>query len=196
VWHKCIRSTTKYDKVLPQLTKSVRVLLPKTVSKSSSKMIAALQAAELLTRNPAEVVVPHWHDVEVEEHQVDLDALYGVWQAQLDHTEQMFREHVYDNQDATQYDYRQHRMFLYNMLWLGETLAITLIRLGKLGILGTEEYFQRADAKLAELRQTLHSWHGSIEHQSDLPESLKQAFAELDRGETLPFDDMPEASAQ
>lgn len=150
-------------------------------------MVAVLSKTEFLKGTPAEAVIPKWQDLE-EEAEVNLDALYAVWQETIDRTSRLFQEHVYNNPNADEYDYRQHRMFLYNMLWLGEQLVMTLVRLKRLGINGTEPYVARGDAKLGELRETLDLWHGDPEHQKDIPESFKQSMRELAEGNVVDFD--------
>lgn len=50
-----------------------------------------------------------------------------------------------------------------------------------------EAHVQIIDQHLAKFTARMHEWHGTLESQSDIPDSVKEAFGESDRGEIIPF---------
>lgn len=150
----------------------------------------AVAALEELIAPPQAYATQVWREKDVEE--INLDTLYGAWIEQIDRIEGMFKTHIYENSNADQFDYRQHRLLLYSLLWAGENLAMTLLRLEKLVPIG--HYIERVDAKLVELYDTLQAWHGKLDDQPDIPEDFKQAVRELDRGDSFSFDEVAKAT--
>ena len=188
LWHKCIQRGTKYYEVVPAPKQFGAVSAFKNKLFSGSKM--AVAALEELIAQQQVYSTQGWREKDVE--QINLDSLYAAWIEQIDRIEGMFKQHIYENPKADQFDYRQHRLLLYSLLFAGENLAMTLLRLEKLIPIG--HYIERVDAKLVELYDTLQSWHGKLEDQSDVPESFKQAIRELENGQIEPFDDAVRAS--
>jgi hypothetical protein len=121
-------------------------------------------------------------------------AVFKEWVDDVASNEKLFKEHVYDNGNLTDFDIRQHRARLYAMLSDGETLAIAFTKwLEAEKSTQTKEqvkqYLDLLDKKLKELLQTLFAWHGDFHSQADVPDSLKQAINEADSGNLVDFED-------
>lgn len=161
--------------------------------KKGTTMIATAEPIDLdtpLAASRPKVVRHTWHETKQDEYTL-LEHQFARWLEGIAVAERAFKEHVYDNKELTDFDLRQHRQILYYSLWAGEKLAVDLLALDQPNKIGaTQKYVILIDEKLTELRETLHSWHGAIEHQADIPQSFKDAIQELNRGELEPMDDM------
>lgn len=99
--------------------------------------------------------------------------------------EEMSKKHVYDNPDASQWDFNSH------CAWIAD-----LIHKGQILVLYAEKHSlsEQLDSELADVRRlvdhyifTLHDWHGKQNH-ADEPASFKKAMDELAEGKLEPFD--------
>ena len=101
--------------------------------------------------------------------------------------EKLFREHVYENNDLTELDIRQHRTSLFAMLADGESIVLAFVewalKSGKAK--ETNAFITLLDQKLSELMKTLWEWHGPLEAQSDVPDSFKRSAQEVDSGKIV-----------
>jgi hypothetical protein len=98
-----------------------------------------------------------------------------------------FREHVYENANATQDDFRQHRRILTQLIAYGEGVAFELSRMAELGP-DDEELLVIIDTQTMLLLQVLFEWHGPADEDPKIPDSLKQSMRELVAGKSEPFD--------
>jgi hypothetical protein len=107
---------------------------------------------------------------------------YAAWISSLSKGEALFKKHVYDNPEAEDYDFRQHRAKLYLLLAQGEALAVELLSLSSANEASVVNYVALIDQKLDGLRAVLRAWHGSLEEQADVPASFKQGIEDLGQG--------------
>lgn len=129
---------------------------------------------------------PSSHRAWLEVHEgafATLKAVYGDWLKSVSAMERMFANHVYENKDAGEPDFRQHRMHLYSLLADGELLATRLIF--EANSPEAKKFVELIDDQLDQLRKTLHEWHGELEHQSDVPKSFKHGAAAIDEGKVI-----------
>jgi hypothetical protein len=125
-----------------------------------------------------------------EEHQdeyASLEDAFSAWKSLITQNEELFKKHVYENDDLRELDLRQHRSRLFYLLAVGESVALSFLTLED-STDRTEEvknYVGLIDAKLAELRQTLQKWHGPLEHQEDLPKDFVEAVLEFKAGQVV-----------
>ncbi len=119
----------------------------------------------------------------------ELEEHYGAWIADCASVEELFKKHVYENPEMTGMDLRQHRAVLYRLMSFGETLAVDFFYLQNADRQQVIAYFKLIDQKLSTLRERLNAWHGKLQNQEDIPESIKQAFAELDNGDLLSLEE-------
>jgi hypothetical protein len=112
------------------------------------------------------------------------------WLKDVAESEEVFRQHVYENKDVTQMDFRQHRASLFAFLSDGENLAIGYTLWAEATKKEKEALaaVNLLDEKLAVLRNILWKWHGPLEAQSDVPESFKQGAKEADEGKIVDLD--------
>lgn len=115
-----------------------------------------------------------------------LETRYSDWLKVLTETEELFKKHVYENENFTDSDARQHRFLLCDLLAVGEELAFDFLVLQD----GTDvqSYVTLIDLKLDVLRRTLHSWHGPVDEQKDIPQSFKKGIADIDDGKVVTMD--------
>jgi hypothetical protein len=118
----------------------------------------------------------------------ELEQGFAQWSACLTESATLYVKHVYENPGATQYDFRQHRADLYLNLARGERLAVEFIATGDNDLSKVENYLALIDAKLDELRAVLHAWHGRMKDQDDLPDWVKQGFADVEAGRVVPME--------
>ena len=112
---------------------------------------------------------------------------YSAWLKALAEAEELFKKHVYENENLTDGDARQHRYRLCDLMAGGEELAFDFLALQD----GTDvqSYVTLIDQKLDVLRRTLHAWHGPIKDQNDIPESFKKGTADIDEGKVVSMDE-------
>lgn len=119
-----------------------------------------------------------------------LQSHFKAWLDDITQSESLFKQNVYDNPDLSDMDLRQHRIMLYDILHSGEELSFLYLdfgyRFGK--IQEVKPFIEIIDGKLKEFFKVLFAWHGSIDNQQDLPDSLKQAFKESDEDKLVDFE--------
>lgn len=122
----------------------------------------------------------------------DLEAKYAEWLSEIASAEDLFKEHVYQTDDLTDGDARQHRFHLCSLMATGERLALKFLMHGDENdnMEFVQKYASLIDGKLETFRQTLHKWHGPIDQQTDLPDSLKQAASEIETGQIEDWEEM------
>ena len=111
-----------------------------------------------------------------------LEKDFGAWVAEIQGNEELFRKHVYENDHPSQLDFRQHRASLSVAIARGESLA--LLFLSSEGE-GAPHYVDLIDEKITALRAVLHEWHGEIQGDANLPESLREGLKEAEEGRGL-----------
>jgi uncharacterized Zn finger protein len=122
--------------------------------------------------------------------QDQLDASFKEWVDDVACNEKLFKEHVYDNPNLTEFDIRQHRARLYALLSDGETLAIAFTKwLEQEKSKEVKNYLDEIDKMLKGLLQTLFAWHGDFHSQQDIPDSLKQAIKEAESSNLVDFEE-------
>jgi hypothetical protein len=126
---------------------------------------------------------------------VDLFAMYNegfdAWLSDLKKEQALFKTHVYENNDLTDTDLRQHREHLCGLLSVGESLALAFMRLGQEQSDKAKDvvpYVNLIDQKLKELFSVLFAWHGPLQCQSDVPDSFKQSVSEAESGKLVDLD--------
>src|SRR4051794_12497219 len=88
-----------------------------------------------------------------------LEKEFSAWVAEIQSNEELFKKHVYENENPTQLDFRQHRASLSVTIAWGETLALKFVEVeGQ----GGERYVDLIDEKIIALRSVFHEWHGAI----------------------------------
>jgi hypothetical protein len=171
-----------------------QITVARGAKKKATKMILAEKPVSRGTVEAKSIqkVIHLWREKEEDEYTL-LERRLAAWINALSEGESLFKKHVYENDDVTNLDLRQHRGCLYCALYTGEDLAVDFLFLNeptKKDV--TQKIIMFIDQKLDELRQTLHAWHGNLNDQTDIPQSFKDAIHELDRGELEPLDDILE----
>ena len=125
-----------------------------------------------------------WTDEEEDEFSA-AEKDYAGWISELAQGEELFKKHVYDNPEAEEYDFRQHRAKLYHLLAQGEALALKFLSLSRVHAAEVRKFVALLDERLEGLRAVLRAWHGSLEEQSDVPDSFKRGLEDLTQGRTV-----------
>jgi hypothetical protein len=118
------------------------------------------------------------------------EARLNDWLKQVEDNEILFRQHVYQNENLTSFDVRQHRARLFDMIANGEHIALTFLEWGIKNsrleeVKPTVEFIDQRTQKLLLI---LREWHGSPDQQTDVPESFKQAMREIAEGNLSDLD--------
>jgi hypothetical protein len=124
-----------------------------------------------------------------------LEKRFRDWVALIDKYEELFRQNVYESQDAWDADFREHRMHLCALMAEGEELALDFLMFIEKNLPAEEATaFQKIiDHKLAALRLVFFQWHGPLEAQSDLPQEVLDGIRDIESGKVF---DMEEALTQ
>ena len=141
------------------------------------------------SRSSREVAPPShlaWREAQ-EDKYAQLESRYSEWLKSLAEMDDVFKKHVYENENFSDADARQHRYHLCGLMADGEGLAFEFLAL-KDGADG-QSYVTLLDQKLDVLRRTLHSWHGAVSDQNDIPESFKKGIVEIDAGKVVSMDE-------
>jgi hypothetical protein len=137
---------------------------------------------------PPREIAPRTHQAWLqggEDKRARLQSDFIAWLTAVGETEERFKKFAYDDPEAKDTDFRQHRIGLYQSLWGGESIALEFLDLGGAD---SEKYVELIDAKLDGLRAVLHAWHGPLTAQADVPAGFKQGCADLDRGNVVDFE--------
>ena len=112
------------------------------------------------------------------------------WLSDIEKEQALFKINVYENNNLTESDLRQHREHLCGLLSIGESVALAFMSVGQQPDKAKDviPYINMIDQKLKELFSVLFAWHGPLQGQSDVPESFKQAVAEADAGNLVELD--------
>ena len=118
-----------------------------------------------------------------------LQSLVADWLKDVATNEQLFKENVYENQNANEGDFRQHRAHLCALLADGNCIALGLLEWAQQEQKGEQisAYIILLDQKLKELLETLFAWHGNLKSQTDVPDSFKQAADQIEHGNIVDF---------
>jgi len=159
-----------------------------------------LQAESAAKAFPGREIAPPSHQrwaKETEDGFAALEERFREWGALAEKNEELFQRHVYKNEDAFDGDFRQHRLSLCEMMGMGEEIAYDFLAFVAKNPETDQEiqvaalsYVKIMDQKLASLRATLFQWHGDIEAQVDLPESLKEGCREVKAGKIEDWEDL------
>jgi hypothetical protein len=127
-----------------------------------------------------------WEEEKLDEYSKAEEA-FTEWKSAIAQNEELFKKHVYENDDMGLLDLRQHRARLYYLLTRGESVALAFLTLEDADHAGeVENYVGLIDGKLAELRQTLHHWHAPLAgHQEDLPQDFIDAVRDFKAGKVV-----------
>ena len=112
---------------------------------------------------------------------------FALWTKSIAMNAELFKKHVYENENLGELDLRQHRARLHAMIAFGENLAFDFLQLKDPR--ATEAHVPFIDTQLAQLRGTLEEWHGPIESDPNIPETFKQATREVLAGQLEDFED-------
>ena len=125
-----------------------------------------------------------------EDPEIILQSELANWLKNVSSNETLFKEHVYENNNLTDADLRQHRSRICDLISSGEVLAMGFVFLGQqkkkeneFGVVA-----QMIDQALKKLLETLFAWHGPLSAQADIPESFKQAAKEVADGKIVDLD--------
>jgi hypothetical protein len=143
--------------------------------------------AEQETLSPREIY-PKSHRVWIEEQQgvySKLEVAYSAWISSLAVAEDLFKKNVYENQDFTDSDARQHRHCLCNLMATGEKLAFDFLAHGEKDGRDVQNYVGLIDGKVDAMRRTLHLWHGQVDDQNDIPDSFKKGMQDIEKGKVV-----------
>lgn len=130
-----------------------------------------------------------WLQEQSDEAEV-LQAQLAKWLSNVSSHEALFRRHVYENPDMTEFDLRQHRAVLFAMIADGEMLAVEYIKWGakQSKIKEIQASVNLLDEQVAKLLQVLYAWHSNAKDHPDIPESFKQAMQEVVEGKLVDLD--------
>ncbi len=111
----------------------------------------------------------------------------GGWIQEVSKNEQLFKKHVYDNENANQLDFRQHRARICELITAGEMLAVGFVGLGQKMSKMDEfsPFIESIDQTIKKLLDALIAWHGPLDAQSDIPADLKQSMQEIEDGKIV-----------
>lgn len=143
--------------------------------------------------NPREIFPPshrRWIEQQADEIQ-NLQRRFTVWLDFLADFSGLVTRHVFENPNMTDSDLRQHRAGLYNLLYLGEELALDFGEASKKGLIDAMEFANflgLIEKNLKRLSEELHAWHGKLENQGDIPESFIQGIKDIDEGRVVDLD--------
>ena len=141
------------------------------------------------SRSSREIAPPShraWREAREDKYAL-LEARYSEWLKSLAEMEEVFKKRVYENENFSDADARQHRYHLCGLMTDGEGLAFDFLALDNGA--DVQSYVTLLDQKLGVLRHTLHAWHGAISDQNDIPESFKKGTAEIDAGKVVSMDE-------
>jgi hypothetical protein len=113
------------------------------------------------------------------------------WLGQILEMERVSASNLYENVDATETDFRYHRLVFFWAMHEGERIA--------LGFSESEEnperykgYIEAIDQKNDSLFRALLDWHMPVDYRDELPETLKRSMAQAAKGKLLDFPSEPE----
>jgi hypothetical protein len=116
---------------------------------------------------------------------------FAEWVKSISANEKLFKTHVYDNQDLTKYDLRQHRGRLCHAISVGDGLALAFSEVGQSAGMSPADIkttIALIDQHIDKLCGTLFAWHGPLNAQADIPESFKQAAQEAGEEKMVDLD--------
>jgi hypothetical protein len=133
-----------------------------------------------------EVCPPEWIS-KGEENPIDqINKALAQWNENVEKFQKTFQTEVYDNPNADQWQFRQHRLHLCRLMMLGEGLAIDALNCVE-DLKIRSPLIDLIDGKIAPLRKIFFRWHGPIEGQTDLPDALKSAMLQCAANDTEPM---------
>jgi len=119
-----------------------------------------------------------------------LEKRYAEWAAAAESVQHAAAKRLYENKDVCPIEVRFHLQNLSALLFKGQNIVLTAIQLQAKGEVPTD-FFEAEiaiiDGLVPVLVSRLNEWHGTIDSQTDIPDSLKKAFAEAKAGEVIPF---------
>lgn len=126
--------------------------------------------------------MPRWESQE-DSPEVQLQRDFAEWLAMVVLHESLFKQRVYENTNANEMDYRQHRMRISGLISDGEDIAIRILLLSAKGANVSElaQIAELVDKKLNGFMSVLLEWHGPLESK-DIPESFKRGVSDIADG--------------
>lgn len=137
---------------------------------------------------PREINLPS-HRAWVSREQEQFAALkqeFAKWTESLTFVQGMFKTHVYENPEADEFDYRQHRFRLCGLIAMGEGLYFEFLESGN-----TEEvapYIAFIQSNVDMLFQKLVEWHFPTDFKDPVPDSFKAGMADVATGKVVDID--------
>jgi hypothetical protein len=114
---------------------------------------------------------------------------FATWIADIGTNEDLFKKHVYNNDNLDQVDLWEHRARLYRLLAIGDYLKLEFVRVSALldKAEALKSHIGLIEQQHKELFSTLLAWHGPREMQKDIPESFKTGMEQAAAGNLLEF---------
>lgn len=139
---------------------------------------------------PTREIAPPAHQRWAREASIELGALqerFREWVADIGESEELFKRFVYENTDASDNDFRNHRLRLCRLMAEGETLALDFLIFmeGSPSNKAAVSFVKHTDEKLTLLRLTFFQWHGPIEGQTDIPREFIEGMRDLESGKVV-----------
>jgi hypothetical protein len=115
---------------------------------------------------------------------------YADWLASEEAFLETASERVYTNDEISPLDLRFHLGAIASAIASGQSLILEVLALRGEGAVAPDFFtaeIATLDEHISALVRRLNEWHGTIDSQADIPESLKQAFREAATGDVIPF---------
>ena len=115
---------------------------------------------------------------------------YAVWVERVAVTQDAAAKQLYDNPDSCPIQLRFHLQNFAALLSRGQLMVLKAYDLSSRGEAPGDFFadeIDNIDRLVPSLVDRLHMWHGSIDSQHDIPDSLKQAFKEVESGDVIEF---------
>jgi hypothetical protein len=109
------------------------------------------------------------------------------WSKYLEECEEKFRLHVYEKEEPSDLDFRQHRANLFQALYLGEDLALAFLALQNQE--AAAPYLKLIEMKKDGLFRVLLDWHLPPDFVDSVPESFKEGMRAIAEGKISEFPD-------
>jgi hypothetical protein len=104
--------------------------------------------------------------------------------------EEIANERIYSRKDVDALDLRFHQCEIAAFISEAQQIIINALLLRAEGV-EPEDFFESEiavlDKHIARLMARLNEWHGTIDTQTDIPDSLKKAFQEASSDDLIPF---------
>ena len=114
----------------------------------------------------------------------------GQWLKDVSFNEDLFKKHVYENENLSDSDLRQHRARICGMIADGDELVKAVMLLAEETRTQNEAkpIVSVVDQRIKKLFDALIAWHAPLAAQTDIPESFKQAAREVEEEKIVNLD--------